>query len=105
MTLDICHLCSDPGQCCRYLELPLARALTPDEQNWVNLHPETRMVGPSTIRITSTCSALTQENKCSLYGTSARPVMCSVWPDAPESQAPEGCAYLTEKGLQPSPAH
>lgn len=92
MTLNLCRHCSDRGMCCRYVELPLARPLTQDEGNWVNLHPGVRMVAANTIRIETKCSALTDEGNCSLFGTSQRPAMCGVWPDAKE-QIPVGCAY------------
>lgn len=80
--------------CCRYIELPLARSLTADEENWVNLHPGVFMKTPATVRIEIKCSALTEDGLCSLYGTEARPAMCGVWPDRPQEQAPAGCAYL-----------
>ena len=84
--------------CCRYVELPLARILTPDEVRWVELHPGLSMSNPSTIHIEVNCSALTEEGKCSLFGTDARPVMCSVWPDALE-QVPQGCVYAERLAL------
>ena len=95
---DICTRCSDRGQCCRYVELPLARPLTQDEGNWVDLHPAVHMVDAQTIHINTVCSALTPEGDCSLFGTDARPEMCSQWPDALE-QVPEGCAYLERLAL------
>ena len=124
MSTGICHLCTKPGQCCTYVELPVKdaryegaypeihitveRPLTLDEINWVNLHPgiatngvtATIITSPSvmgnTVHIESRCKALVPETGlCGLYGNGERPEMCSRWPDAPESQAPEGCAYLT----------
>lgn len=92
----ICDRCSDRGMCCRYIELPLARPLTEDERNWVELH-NGMVVNGSTIHMNIACSALTEEGLCSLYGTEARPAMCGIWPDAPEVQAPAGCAYLEVK--------
>lgn len=89
---DLCRLCSDIGQCCRYVELPLARALTADEQNWVSLHPGLWVTAANVVHIEVKCSALTDTGMCSLYGTEARPTMCCVWPDHPE-QVPAGCAY------------
>ena len=93
-----CDRCPDPGMCCRYMELPLARPLTEDETRWVELHEGFRMVTPNTIRFQVSCSALTPEGKCSLFGTDERPEMCSVWPDAIE-QVPEGCVYAEELAL------
>ena len=95
---DICNRCADRGMCCRYIELPLARPLTRDEGHWVELHNGAHMVDATTIHINIACSALTDEGYCSLYGTDARPVMCSIWPDRPETQAPVGCAYLMPAG-------
>ena len=93
-----CDRCPDPVMCCRYVELPLARGLTADEIKWVQLHPGLRMTAPDVVRIEVNCSALTPEGRCSLFGTDARPVMCSVWPDALE-QVPEGCVYAEELAL------
>ena len=93
-----CDRCPNPGMCCRYVELPLARELTADERNWVELHPGLRMKAANVIRFEVDCSALTPEGRCSLFGTDARPVMCSVWPDALE-QVPEGCVYAEELAL------
>ena len=89
-----CSRCSDIGQCCRYVELPLARSLTADEVSWVELHDGLFMKTPSIIHIAINCSALTEEGLCSLYESPDRPQMCAVWPDLPEEQAPAGCAYL-----------
>ena len=101
----------------------LARKLTDDEIRWVNLHPgiavATKANDPElqalvgmvvsvadpdswkwlkympekVIRIETKCSALTDEGRCSLYGTAERPEMCERWPDDVEAQAPVGCAY------------
>lgn len=96
-----CDRCSDRGQCCRYVELPLERLLTHDEVNWVELHPGLSLriqVGQfgftQLIRIETHCRALAHDGTCMLYGHPDRPEMCAVWPDKPELQAPVGCAYL-----------
>lgn len=78
--------------CCRYVELPLARPLTRDEANWVELHPGIAMKDARTVRIETNCSALQPDGLCGLYGTPLRPEMCGRWPDGP-NQAPEGCVY------------
>lgn len=103
---DICNSCTDRGMCCRYIELPLARALTDDEKRWVELHNGLTVKGTNVLRFDINCSALTDAGFCSLYGTADRPAMCDVWPDRPEEQAPVGCAYRAsgyetplEKGL------
>ena len=93
-----CDRCPDPGMCCRYVELPLARELTADERNWVELHPGLRMTAANVIRFEVNCSALTPEGRCSLFGTAERPDMCTRWPDALE-QVPEGCIYAEELAL------
>ena len=90
----ICDHCRDRGMCCRYIELPLARSLSDDERRWVELHPGFSMRSESVVHIEISCMALTEDGFCSLYGTAERPDMCGVWPDRPEEQAPEGCAYL-----------
>ena len=96
--MNICSRCSDIGQCCRYVELPLARFLTRDERKWVELHPGLSMTAANVIHIEVNCSALTEEGLCSLHGTDARPEMCAVWPDALE-QVPAGCAYAERLAL------
>ena len=99
---DICNACSDRGQCCTYVELPLSRILTSDEKRWVELHPGLSIkqghAGAPAVRIEVRCSALTDSGFCALYGTPQRPQMCADWPDQPEQQAPPGCAYLTLRG-------
>lgn len=94
-TVSPCAICLDPGACCRYVLLPLARGLTPDEQQWVGLHPGLSIVDNRNVLIRSNCSALTAQGQCFLYGEAARPQMCSVWPDRPELQAPQLCGYRT----------
>lgn len=95
----ICDHCADRGMCCRYIELPLARPLTLDEEHWASLHPGVSIKHRGrTVRIEIACSALTEQGLCSLYGTPERPEMCAVWPDRPEEQAPVGCAYLEKVG-------
>ena len=122
MSTGICHLCSKPGQCCTYVELPvkdaryegeypfltfeIERQLTPDEITWVRLHPGILTDGShvvtnlsplwmgNTVHIESPCTALLPTGGCGLYESDERPRMCSVWPDDPASQAPAGCAYL-----------
>ena len=85
--------------CCRYIELPLARALTADEINWVELHPGLVMKSPQVLHFDVSCSALTSDGLCSLHGTDKRPAMCEVWPDHPEEQAPVGCAFRADSVL------
>lgn len=97
--MSLCQFCPDPGMCCRYVELPLARALTDDEARWVQLHPGLVMKEPRVIHINVNCSALTEDGLCSLHGSDERPVMCAVWPDKPEEQAPKGCAYLERSAV------
>ena len=93
-----CQMCSDVGQCCRYIELPLARGLSADEGRWVELHPGIHMVDAQTIHINVACSALTPEGLCSLFGTDQRPEMCAQWPDD-LAQVPQGCVYAERLAL------
>ena len=99
----ICDHCTDRGMCCRYIELPLARELSQDEMNWVNLHLGVSMKTAATVRIEIACSALTEDGLCSLFGAAERPIMCSVWPDDVENQAPPGCAYLNKELVEQWP--
>ena len=96
--MSLCSRCPDPGMCCRYVQLPLARPLTLDERRWVELHPGLRMVADNIIHIDSSCSALTPEGLCSLHGSDERPTMCAQWPDALE-QVPNGCVYAEQLAL------
>ena len=82
------------AQCCTYLELPLARNLSSDEQGWVTLHPGASIRGQS-VRIEIPCSALSG-GFCSLFGSPDRPQMCIRYPELPE-QVLTGCAYTLEK--------
>lgn len=120
--------------CCEYVVLPLAdiredresvfipvaKALSEDEQKWVNLHEGMTVVDAthvlvradrpwhvlsgqpgmpnprqgSSLRVDTRCRALTESGTCQLYGSPKRPEMCSLWPDQPEQVADlEGCAY------------
>lgn len=92
----LCDGCAliHPGQCCTFVRLPLARALSADEQRWVALHSGLSIVGQS-IQIDVACSAL-DGGRCSLYGLPERPQLCVRYPELPE-QVLAGCAYtLTE---------
>ena len=88
-----CHGCEGTGQCCTYIQLPLARALSGDEIRWVELHPGLTVRGQD-IRIEIACSALV-EGKCTLYGTPDRPHICDLYPESPDLD--EGCGYKLEK--------
>lgn len=92
-----CERCADRGMCCRYIELPLARPLTEDERKWVELHPGLSIRG-SVLHLDISCSALTADGLCSLFGTDERPLMCAVWPDDLE-QVPQGCAFAERLAL------
>ena len=91
-----CRDCPDPGMCCRYLELPLARELTHDERNWVNLHQHASMPDSQTIHFNTSCIAL-KDGRCTIYDMTLRPQMCSTWPDRPEEQTPQGCLYRKQE--------
>ena len=82
------------AQCCTFLELPLARGLSADEQRWVNLHPGLSVHGQN-VRIEVECGAL-HNGFCSLFGSAERPEMCVRYPELP-GQLLEGCAYSLEK--------
>lgn len=88
-----CEGCRELGMCCRYVELPLARLLIPDERRWVELHGGLSMKDARTLRIEADCGALTVGGTCSLYGSAARPELCAIWPDDPINQAPDGCKF------------
>ena len=79
-----------PGQCCTYIQLPLARPLSPDERKWVELHPGIT-INETSVRIETACSALTEEGRCSLYGLPERPLLCATYPQQPFLD--EGCSY------------
>lgn len=98
--MTICDHCQDRGMCCRYLELPLARPLTLDEEHWVSLHSGVSIKHMGrTVRIEIACSALTEDGLCSLFGSPERPEMCASWPDDVANQAPAGCAYLIPESM------
>lgn len=82
--------------CCRYVELPLARRLSRDEQKWIALHPGMRIIDRldhHVVRFEVACGALAPDGRCTLYGKPERPEMCAHWPDYPEEQTPPGCVY------------
>ena len=88
MSTGICHLCTKPGQCCTYVELPVvqfgyvkpdgydsmsdvafadripafrtARPLSSDEQKWITLHVGLQMDSDSDVRVD--LEALPQRN-------------------------------------------
>jgi len=121
--VSACDGCSDRGQCCRYVELPvpylyrigetreahLGRPLIDDEMLWLRLHPGLVMDGRDAVRFHAAvpwewrggsirfkvpCSRLAKDGRCQVYGQPERPRMCSIWPDDPINQAPPGCVFL-----------
>ncbi len=82
-----------PGQCCTYIQLPLARKLTPDEKRWVELHPGLTVNGQN-VRIDIQCSALS-DGLCTLFGKPERPELCSRYPEHSDLDA--GCSYTFER--------
>lgn len=99
----VCDGCKRPGMtpglCCTFIELPLARQLTPDEVHWVELHPGLTINGQS-VHIDTRCSALSPEGDCTLIGSESRPQVCERAPELPR-QVLEGCAYtLSEVSVQ-----
>ena len=85
--------CSQCGECCTYISLPLARSLTGDEKRWAELHAGIQIIGQS-VRIETPCSALT-DGKCALFGTPERPQLCSDYPELPGLDS--GCSYQFEE--------
>lgn len=94
-----CNGCLGKATCCTYVQLPLARELTPDELNWVHLHPGLSVDGMN-VRFEVSCSAL-EGGRCTLFGTDERPQMCANYPELPGLD-PE-CSYQFElvKGVTP----
>ena len=78
------------AQCCTFLILPLARALSADEAMWVGLHPGVSVEGDQ-LRIDSPCSKL-EDGRCSIFGTPERPDLCVRYPELPQQLLP-GCSY------------
>ena len=75
------------GACCKLLRLqvPPEYGSNPDIRKWVELHG-VRLVnldGGVFAMLTLPCSALTEDGKCSLYGTPERPDLCNHWPMTP----------------------
>lgn len=93
-----------PGQCCTYVQLPLARDLTADERKWVELHGGILIVETpegQAVRIAEPCTALSEDGRCVLFGSPIRPEMCEDFPQWPGSikglpQGAGSCAYKFE---------
>ena len=79
--------------CCRYVLLP-DRDLNADESHWLALHGLDSSA-PRNIRIDVTCTALTTDGDCSLFGTDERPAMCANYPELPGLDP--GCSYTFAK--------
>ncbi len=80
--------------------LPLARVLSRDEQQWVEMHPGVTIKGQN-VRIEVSCEALTSAGRCGVFGTELRPEMCANYPESPEAlngiPVPSGCLYRFEQ--------
>jgi hypothetical protein len=79
-----------PGQCCTFLQFPLAREFSADELAWAELHPGVTIIGQSA-RIDIPCGAL-DHGRCTLFGHPERPKLCERYPEQPD-QLLDGCAY------------
>ena len=77
----------DCGACCTSLRLqvPPEYSRDPDIKNWVELHGVklVELDGGTFAMLRQPCSALTEDMKCSLFGTPERPALCSEWPATP----------------------
>ena len=94
------------GACCTFLELNVNPDYlrVPDAAHWVKLHGITlrEEAGAVYARIPLSCSALTADKRCGLYGTPERPILCSVWPTKPLDLVEFGevCGYSFPDSLQ-----
>ncbi len=75
------------GKCCEFLELEVHPFYQQDDdtRKWVTLHGITLSTREQRVyaRIPVPCSALTADKRCGVYGTEARPELCSAWPNMP----------------------
>lgn len=90
------------GACCKYisLQVPPEYGSNPDVRKWIELHGIrlTERDGGVFASLEMPCHALTEDGKCGVYGTDARPDMCEEWPARPEQIAEfeevrEVCTY------------
>ena len=89
----------DCGLCCTFLRLqiPAEYGTNPDIKKWVELHgvKVVTLDGATFAILDQPCSALTEDKKCSLYGTPERPDLCAHWPMTPASLlgVEDECSY------------
>lgn len=87
------------GACCESirLQIPPNYKTDPDVKNWIELHGIAVItVGEATYAVINRpCVALNPDKSCSLYGTSARPQLCSEWPATPAAMTglEDQCSY------------
>lgn len=83
------------------IQCPPAYRSDPDIRRWVELHGiQLAEIGGATYAVIShRCSALTEDLKCSLYGTPERPQLCSEWPATPSAMVghEDHCGYSWEE--------
>jgi Fe-S-cluster containining protein len=67
------------------LQVPPEYASNPDVRKWIELHGVRlqNLDGGVFAFLQTPCSALTEEGMCGVYGTDARPDLCSHFPATP----------------------
>ena len=72
------------GSCCKHLVFPIGN-VSDDQSNWLQLHGVRvdRVGGGAVCVVGRPCSALTDNGRCGVYGTAARPKLCADWPRSP----------------------
>lgn len=87
------------GACCRFirLQVPPDYAQNQDVRKWIELHGVSlmEMNGGTFATVNLSCSALTEDGQCSLYGRPERPELCNHWPMTPAALAgvEDVCSY------------
>lgn len=75
--------CNGCSACCRFLILQVNPAyLEADRRNWIEMHGIHlfEQDGGVWARINATCTHLTAEGKCGVYGLPERPQACATFP-------------------------
>jgi hypothetical protein len=90
------------GACCKFVRLQVPPTYQEtDTRGWLQLHGIrlTTIDGATFATIDRRCDALTDDNRCSLYGKPERPQLCADWPATPGAMAglEDVCGYRFEE--------
>lgn len=86
--------CKKCGKCCRCVSIEFGGEVSPGYLIWLGLHGA--ILKDNVIAFPVKCRALNSNNKCVLYGSTARPPECAKYPNKTIKKIVSGCRFFED---------